>query len=143
MKKSILLAAVTCMLTGSAFAGTLESILAGLTADGYTIKEVDKTLLGNYKIEAYKGTIEREIVYNSTLDSVLRDRIDDDDDGKSIDSSADDSSDNEPGDDNGGDEGSDHDSGDDHDGGGDHDSGGNHDSGGDHESGGGHDSGDD
>lgn len=139
MKKSILLAAMTCFMAGSAFAGTLESIIAGLTADGYTVKEVDKTFLGNYKIEAYKGNVERELVYNSGLDTVLRDRTDDEGTGQSSHSSTDDSSSNEAGDDNGKDDGVDHDSGDDHDSGGDHDSA----SGGDHDSDGDHDSGDD
>ena len=119
MKKSILLAAMTCFMAGSAFAGTLESVIADLTADGYTVKEVDKTFLGNYKIEAYKGNVEREVVYNSTLDTVLRDRTDDQGNGKSSRSSASDSSNNEPGDDNGQDDGADHDAGDDHASGGD------------------------
>lgn len=143
MKKSIIAAAISCLMASSACAGTLDDVIARLAAEGYTVKEVDKTLLGNYKIEAYKGAIEREVVYNPSLDQVLRDKTDDNaDDGSRATGTNDDSSDeassddsgNESGDDSGGDGdgGSDGDDGGDHDGG---DSDGGDSDGGDHDSG--------
>ena len=137
MKKHLLLAAIVSgLMSGTAFAGTVDDIIATLQNDGFTVKEVDKTLLGNYKIEAYKGTVEREVVYSPFQDKVLRDRTDDNGDDNSVagasnDDSPDSADDNGDDGDKGGDDGGDHDSGED---GGDHGGGGD---GGDHDSGGG------
>jgi phage major head subunit gpT-like protein len=144
MKRTIVSALMLGMMAGTALAGTVDDVINNLKSQGFTISEVEKTFLGNVKIEANSGTIEREVVYSPLLDKVLRDKVDDGDDSNggsnsnsfSVSSGGDNSDDDHDGDHDSGDDGGDHDSGDD---GGDHD-GGDHDGGHD---GGDHDGGDD
>jgi hypothetical protein len=124
MKKTILSIAMLTMLSGPAFAGSLDETIAALVADGYTISEVKKTLLGNYKIEARKGTTEREVVYSELFDRILRDKTDDENDDHSStrksNSASDDDSNDDGNDDNGNDDNGNDDNGNDDNGNDDH-----------------------
>jgi len=122
MKKTILSISLFAMMSGTSLAATLEETIASLKADGFTISEVNKTFLGNYKIEARKGSMEREVIYSEFLNKVLRDRSEDDhNDGsddrrKNIGDDSDDGSDDDHGSDDHGndDHGSDDHGNDDH-----------------------------
>ncbi|MCQ2002854.1 PepSY domain-containing protein [Rhizobium sp. NRK18] len=139
MKRNLMSLAMLGFMCGSALAGTVDDLLAGLAAQGFTVTEVKRTILGNYKIEAKgSGGVEREVVYNPYLDKVLRDKTDSEDrhSGRSGSSSRSASSGSDDSDDDGNDDGADHDSNDDHGGDSGHDSGSDHDSGGDDHGGG-------
>lgn len=131
MKRLILSASMLAIMTSMAAAGTLDDVIAALQSDGFKITEVSKTLLGNYKVEATNGNIERQVVYSPFFDRVLRDKTDDADEDhsgrtstgflSSDDRSDDSAEDHESGDrDSGGHEGSEHESADS--GGGEHES---------------------
>lgn len=121
MKGAVLFAAALGMMTTSALARTVEDVINSLVAEGYTITEVGRTLFGNVKIEATNGSVEREVIYNPSGDTVLRDTVDDnsDDSGSGFggssrdDDSGDDAEDDDSHDDDSGDDDSSDDSGDD------------------------------
>ncbi|WP_422050368.1 hypothetical protein [Shimia sp.] len=51
----------------------VDSITRQLQSQGYTNIEVKRTWLGRVRIEAYRGTLEREIVVNPRTGEILRD----------------------------------------------------------------------
>lgn len=51
----------------------VDSITRQLQSQGYTNIEVKRTWLGRVRIEAYLGTLEREIVVNPRTGEILRD----------------------------------------------------------------------
>ncbi|MBO9402088.1 hypothetical protein [Shimia sp. R9_3] len=102
----------------------VDSITRQLQSQGYTNIEVKRTWLGRVRIEAYRGTLEREIVVNPRTGEILRDyweeegdthqvlgQHNDEDDG---DDASDTAYDDDHDDDDSGFDGDDHD-GDDHD----------------------------
>ncbi|MFY0618734.1 hypothetical protein [Shimia sp.] len=74
-------AAVVTLFAGAALAESrTDAIARHLKSQGYTEIEVSRTWLGRMRIEAYKGTMEREIIVNPRTGEILRDYWEDDDD---------------------------------------------------------------
>jgi hypothetical protein len=77
LKGTVIFVAGLALMSGTALAGTLQDVINNLKAEGFTVTEVDRTMLGSFKIEATNGSVKRELVYSPLFDSVLRDRTDD------------------------------------------------------------------
>ncbi|MBO9477469.1 hypothetical protein J7382_07975 [Shimia sp. R11_0] len=58
----------------------IEAIARHLRGQGYSDIEISRTWLGRARIEAQRGTVEREIIVNPRTGEILRDYWDDDDD---------------------------------------------------------------
>ena len=86
MKRTASLTIALCLSTSLALAETVQdSIVRQLQDQGFSRIEIQRTLLGRVRIEAYSNTLERELVFNPSTGEILRDywepRDDDDDDG--------------------------------------------------------------
>ncbi|CUH52953.1 hypothetical protein [Shimia marina] len=57
----------------------IEAIARHLRGQGYSDIEISRTWLGRARIEAQRGTVEREIIVNPRTGEILRDYWDDDD----------------------------------------------------------------
>jgi len=90
----------------------VDAAIGFLHAQGYRVTEVERTWLGRVRIEAVRGKHERELVLNPRTGEVLRDFIEEDDDGGSNPASATSTNEGAYDDDYGDDDGYDHDYGD-------------------------------
>jgi len=50
-----------------------EQVIAQLQAQGFTIEEVRRTFLGRVRVEARRGDVERELVFDPRNGTILRD----------------------------------------------------------------------
>lgn len=79
--KRIYALAVVALLASASFARAetrVEAVARHLTEQGYAV-EISRTFLGRARIEAHKGTLEREIILNPITGEILRDYWEGDD----------------------------------------------------------------
>ena len=104
MRKTSSAATATGLLLGStALAGPIEDIVAQFQTYGYDSIEISQT--GNLvKIEGVRGGTEREIVFDTATNTILKDETgpagDDEDDDGEVDDDQDDDNEDDEGDDN-------------------------------------------
>ena len=76
MIRFLLALGISSTLAGPVLAQSVEErLIAGLTAQGYTVLEDGRTFLGRLRIVAENGTLHREIVANPSTGEILRDYV--------------------------------------------------------------------